>query len=163
MLGGPRVWAKTPEPFPNDPFLTGYYAPVSTESDQPQLRISGELPKELRGTLYRNGPNPQFAPRGPYHWFAGDGMIHAFHIGDGRASYMNRWVRTPKWQVEHDAGGSLDRQLRQSALHRSAISRPQVDGRQHQYRLARRPADGAGGGPRAVPARSGQPEIPASR
>ena len=107
MLGGPRVWAKTPEPFPNDPFLTGYYAPVSTESDQPQLRISGELPKELSGTLYRNGPNPQFAPRGPYHWFAGDGMIHAFHIADGRASYVNRWVRTPKWQVEHDAGEAL--------------------------------------------------------
>ena len=107
MLGAPRVWAKAPQPFPDDPFLTGYYAPVSTESDQPQLRISGELPKELVGTLYRNGPNPQFSPRGPYHWFAGDGMIHAFHIANGRASYMNRWVRTPKWQVEHDAGEAL--------------------------------------------------------
>jgi carotenoid cleavage dioxygenase len=106
--GAPHVWAKTPKPFPdNDPYLNGYYAPVSRESDEPQLRISGELPKELRGTLYRNGPNPQFAPRGPYHWFGGDGMIHAFHIDDGRASYMNRWVRTPKWQVEHDAGEAL--------------------------------------------------------
>ena len=31
-------------------------------------------------------------------------MIHAFHIEDGSVSYMNRWVRTPKWQVEHEAG-----------------------------------------------------------
>ena len=23
------------------------------------------MPKALHGTLYRNGPNPQFAPRGP--------------------------------------------------------------------------------------------------
>jgi len=29
---------------------------------------------------------------------------HAFHLENGRASYRNRWVRTPKWQAEHDAG-----------------------------------------------------------
>jgi carotenoid cleavage dioxygenase-like enzyme len=45
---------------------------------------SSELPKNLAGTLYRNGPNPQFASRDAnHHWFIGDGMIHAFHIADG--------------------------------------------------------------------------------
>ena len=69
------------KPFPTDnPFLHGYYGPVNTEADAGHLHITGEMPKELCGTLYRNGPNPQFAPRGPYHWFGGDGMIHAFHI-----------------------------------------------------------------------------------
>jgi len=91
----------------DDPFLQGFYAPLNSESDQPDLRVSGELPKELVGTLYRNGPDPQFVPRGPYHWFDGDGMIHAFHIEGGRASYRNRWVRTPKWKMEHAAGKSL--------------------------------------------------------
>ena len=42
-----------------------------------------------------------------HHWFAGDGMIHAFHIEDGRCAYLNRWVRTKKWELEHVAGESL--------------------------------------------------------
>ncbi|MBE2245152.1 MAG: carotenoid oxygenase family protein [Burkholderiaceae bacterium] len=96
------------KPFPADePFLQGYYAPLSAECDAAHLPVSGELPRELFGTLYRNGPNPQFAPRGPYHWFAGDGMLHAFHLEDGRASYRNRWVRTPKWELEHAEGEGL--------------------------------------------------------
>ena len=66
----------------------------------------GELPRELNGTLYRNGPNPQFEAPGA-HWFVGDGMLHAFHLENGRASYRNRWVRTPKWLAEHDAGRAL--------------------------------------------------------
>jgi carotenoid cleavage dioxygenase len=94
--------------FPTDnPFLRGYYAPVNTEADAAHLHITGEMPKELCGTLYRNGPNPQFATRGHYHWFSGDGMIHAFHIENGRASYKNRWVRTPKWEMEHAEGEGL--------------------------------------------------------
>jgi carotenoid cleavage dioxygenase len=51
------------------------------------------LPRELNGTLYRNGPNPQF-PSPTAHWFVGDGMLHAFHLENGKASYRNRWVRT---------------------------------------------------------------------
>lgn len=96
------------KPFPTDnPFLRGYFAPVNTEADAPHLQVTGELPKELCGTLYRNGPNPQFAPRGPYHWFSGDGMIHAFHIENGNVSYKNRWVRTPKWRFENEEGEGL--------------------------------------------------------
>ena len=94
--------------FPTDnPFLRGYYGPVNTEADAGHLQITGEMPKELCGTLYRNGPNPQFAPRGPYHWFGGDGMIHAFHIENGNVSYKNRWVRTPKWEIENKEGEGL--------------------------------------------------------
>ena len=96
------------QPFPADPFFTGNYAPISFEADAPDLPLRGELPKDLVGTLYRNGPNPQFAPRDRnHHWFIGDGMIHAFHIADGRVSYRNRWVRTPKWELEHQAHRAL--------------------------------------------------------
>ena len=96
------------KPFPTDnSFLRGYYAPVNAEADAAHLHITGEMPRDLCGTLYRNGPNPQFAPRGPYHWFAGDGMIHAFHIENGNVSYKNRWVRTPKWEIEHKEGEGL--------------------------------------------------------
>lgn len=80
--------------------------PIPFEADAPNLKIIGELPRELNGTLYRNGPNPQFDAPGA-HWFVGDGMLHAFHLENGRASYRNRWVRTPKWLAEHDAGRAL--------------------------------------------------------
>src|SRR6059058_560934 len=81
-------------------------APIPMECDAPFLKVVGELPRELNGTLYRNGPNPQFDAPGA-HWFVGDGMLHAFHLENGRASYRNRWIRTPKWQAEHDAGRAL--------------------------------------------------------
>jgi carotenoid cleavage dioxygenase len=81
-------------------------APIPMECDAPFLKIEGELPRELNGTLYRNGPNPQFDVPGA-HWFVGDGMLHAFHLEEGRASYRNRWVRTPKWLAEHDAGRAI--------------------------------------------------------
>jgi carotenoid cleavage dioxygenase-like enzyme len=81
-------------------------APIPFECDAPFLKITGELPRELNGTLYRNGPNPQFESPGA-HWFVGDGMLHAFHLENGRAAYRNRWIRTPKWLAEHDAGRAL--------------------------------------------------------
>ncbi|MES2958998.1 MAG: carotenoid oxygenase family protein [Pseudomonadota bacterium] len=94
--------------FPADhPFLNGYFAPLHIEGDATHLPVSGALPAELNGTLYRIGPNPQFAPRGRYEWFAGDGMVHEFKLSTGHASYRNRYVRTPKWQLEHQAGEGL--------------------------------------------------------
>ncbi|WP_280155131.1 carotenoid oxygenase family protein [Piscinibacter sp. XHJ-5] len=96
------------KPFSTDhPFLNGYFAPLHLEGDASDLPISGMLPVEMDGTLYRIGPNPQFAPRGDYEWFAGDGMVHEFKLSAGRASYRNRYVRTPKWQLEHEAGEGL--------------------------------------------------------
>src|SRR5665647_1811476 len=45
-------------------------APIPMECDAPFLKVQGELPRELNGTLYRNGPNPQFDAPGA-HWFVG--------------------------------------------------------------------------------------------
>jgi carotenoid cleavage dioxygenase len=89
-----------------NPFLTGDYAPIRSEDDF-ELTVKGELPGDLRGVLLRIGPNPQFQPRGAYHWFGGDGMVHAFHLADGKARYRNRYVRTPKWRLENEAGRAL--------------------------------------------------------
>jgi len=63
---------------------------------------------EVEGTFFRTGPNPQFPPRDPnHHWFAGDGMVHAFRVRDGKVDYFNRYVRTPKFLAEREAGKSL--------------------------------------------------------
>ncbi|TDU25647.1 carotenoid cleavage dioxygenase [Panacagrimonas perspica] len=88
-------------------YLQGNWGPVRTESSIDDLPIIGELPEGLSGMFVRNGPNPQFEPVGKYHWFDGDGMLHGVRIGNGRARYLNRYVRTRGWQLEHEAGKAL--------------------------------------------------------
>jgi carotenoid cleavage dioxygenase len=90
-----------------NPYLAGNFAPIRSEDDF-DLEVVGELPQGLRGALFRTGPNPQFEPRDPnHHWFGGDGMVHGFYVADGKVAYRNRYVRTPKWELEHAAGRSL--------------------------------------------------------
>jgi len=93
--------------FPEHPNLNGGFAPLQMECDVHDVVVEGEVPQALRGSFYRNGPNPQFSPRSNYHWFGGDGMVHAFHIADGKVAYKNRWVRTVKWNTEREVGRSL--------------------------------------------------------
>ena len=97
------------KPFPDDPFLTGFMAPSGIECDAPDLIVEGELPSDLIGTYYRNGPDPLHPPRegDTYHWFDGDGMIQCFNIENGRISWRNRWVRSEKLVAEMEAGERL--------------------------------------------------------
>lgn len=95
------------QPFPDHPQLMGNFAPIRMECDVPDLVVRGELPAALSGSYYRIGPDPQYPPRGQYHWFGGDGMIHGFHLDAGKVSYRNRWVRTQKWELERAADQSL--------------------------------------------------------
>ena len=94
--------------FPDHPYLTGHHAPNRFEADAPDLYVEGEIPRDLAGVFYRNGPEPLYPTRGDeYHWFDGDGMIYAFFIEDGRVSMRNRWVRTDKFELEKAAGERL--------------------------------------------------------
>ncbi|MEM9255002.1 MAG: carotenoid oxygenase family protein [Pseudomonadota bacterium] len=95
-------------PMPStNPFLNFPYGPIQMECDAHDLVVEGEIPADLRGTLYRAGPNQRFKPRGDYHLFAGDGMVHAFHIRDGKVNYNNRWIRTAKWNIEDREGRAV--------------------------------------------------------
>lgn len=90
-----------------NPYLEGNFAPVKEERTAHDLPVIGNLPTSLNGLFLRNGPNPQFPPKGHYHWFDGDGMLHAVHINNGKASYQNRYVRTRGWQIEHNEGHAV--------------------------------------------------------
>lgn len=60
--------------------------------------MEGEIPRDLLGTFFRNGPGRQRIGGKPYgHWFDGDGMVCAFTFNDGKAHFKNRYVRTPKY------------------------------------------------------------------
>jgi len=88
-------------------FLQGDFAPWRMEGVAEDLEVTGRIPHELAGTYYRNGPNPAFEPPGRYHWFDGDGMIHAIALGDGRAHYRNRYVLSAGLKEERGAGRGL--------------------------------------------------------
>jgi len=90
-----------------NPFLQGNFAPWRMEGEAPDLEVIGTLPRELHGTYFRNGPNQAFEPIGRYHWFDGDGMVHAIRIADGRAHYRNRWVASDGLKEERAAGHAL--------------------------------------------------------
>ncbi|XP_054808614.1 probable carotenoid cleavage dioxygenase 4, chloroplastic [Prosopis cineraria] len=87
--------------------LSSNFAPVD---ELPPIEcdiIEGSLPPCLDGAYIRNGPNPQFLPRGPYHLFDGDGMLHSILISQGKATLCSRYVKTYKYNVENQAGYPL--------------------------------------------------------
>ena len=89
--------------------LSGAFAPIASERSFDHLEVEGEVPADLNGVYVRNGPNRKFAAEGRYHWFDGDGMVHAIKLEDGRATYRNRWVESAGLQEERKAGHALYR------------------------------------------------------
>jgi carotenoid cleavage dioxygenase-like enzyme len=90
-----------------NPSLEGAFEPWPNEGEIHDLVITGAIPADLRGTYYRNGPNPQYVADERYHVFDGDGMVHAFEFSDRGVRYVNRWVRTEKFALERAAGRGL--------------------------------------------------------
>ncbi len=89
------------------PHLTGSYAPMSDELVLTDLPVEGEIPSDLNGVYLRNGPNPRFEPKGSYHIFDGDGMLHAGQFRNGEFTYRNKYVQTADAMKNLDAGEEL--------------------------------------------------------
>lgn len=90
----------------DNPYLHGPYTPVVSEITAVDLEVvHGEIPADLYGAYMRNGPNPVFEPKGLYHWFDGDGMVHGVYFRDGRASYVRKWIQTRALRDEIARGG----------------------------------------------------------
>jgi all-trans-8'-apo-beta-carotenal 15,15'-oxygenase len=66
--------------------------------------IEGTIPRELCGSLYRNGPGlfERGGVRKP-HLLDGDGLIQRLSFANGRAHYQNAFVRTEKFEAEEAA------------------------------------------------------------
>jgi carotenoid cleavage dioxygenase len=90
-------------------FLTGPYAPYRLEGEAADLEVVGQIPTDLNGALFKVGPSPQFPLQDPqrYHWFDGDGMVHAMYLQQGRARYRNRYVETAELLAERQKGRGL--------------------------------------------------------
>ncbi|MFD4604627.1 carotenoid oxygenase family protein [Streptomyces sp. NPDC058464] len=90
-------------------FLNGPFAPWTEENEAYDLKVTGELPADLNGALFRVTSNPRFAPRNTdrYHWWEGDGLVCGIYLRDGRAAYRTRWVATDSYRFEVEAGEAV--------------------------------------------------------
>ena len=71
------------------------------ELDEPLRLVSGAIPKDLRGTLYVNGPARVIDGRGrAAHPLDGHGFVRAFSFGDG-VTVRGRFVRTWAYEIEN--------------------------------------------------------------
>ncbi|SRR5579883_41047 len=72
--------------------------------------IEGQIPTELNGTLFRNGPGLlDVNGQRIHHPFDGDGMISRISFSNGRAHFRNRFIRTSGYVEEQKAGKILYR------------------------------------------------------
>ena len=88
---------------PARPFLG--LATSLREEHSYEARVEGEIPVQLRGTLYRNGPG--LFDRGGFrkrNLLDGDGMVQSFRFHGEGVHYRNRFVRTEKYSAEQAAG-----------------------------------------------------------
>lgn len=66
--------------------------------------IQGEIPPDLQGTLFRNGPGLlDVGGESLHHPFDGDGMVCSIAFANGRAYFRNRFVRTDGFVAEQKA------------------------------------------------------------
>ncbi|MEM7465847.1 MAG: carotenoid oxygenase family protein [Pseudomonadota bacterium] len=89
------------------PYRNGAWTPNYVEYDANELKVTGEIPRDLNGLYVRNTENPMHEAIGVYHPFDGDGMIHAMRFQDGKAFYRNRFVRTEGFLAELQEGRAL--------------------------------------------------------
>lgn len=88
----------------------GGYQSLTEELDYWIDDIEGEIPSELNGTLFRNGPGLlDINGQNIHHPFDGDGMISRITFKNGRAHFRNRFVRTEAYIEEQKAGKILYR------------------------------------------------------
>ncbi|NER46021.1 MAG: Apocarotenoid-15,15'-oxygenase [Symploca sp. SIO1A3] len=100
---------QTTKPYNEKDWQKGYRS-LNNEYDYWIDEIEGEIPPQLQGTLFRNGPG-LFEIDGTEirHPFDGDGMISAITFNEGSAHFRNRFVRTEAFVKEQQAGKMLYR------------------------------------------------------
>ncbi|XP_024524261.1 9-cis-epoxycarotenoid dioxygenase NCED3, chloroplastic [Selaginella moellendorffii] len=91
--------------------LADNFAPVGEFPPTPCRRVTGEIPRCLRGGAYiRNGSNPLHPPPAGYNYFDGHGMLHSVKFGDEEDQapvYCARFTQNNRFVQEQAAGKPL--------------------------------------------------------
>ena len=91
-------------------YSTGYASVpgLSYERSEWISEVVGEIPKEIEGTLLRNGPAMYVRGEGEDRfeksYLDGDGMVTSIAIKDGKAYFRNKFVRTEDFDKEEELG-----------------------------------------------------------
>ena len=89
------------------PWLSAFQS-VASDSFSSQAHIQGKWPRDLLGTLYRNGPARHEIGDFRYqHWFDGDGMLQAFRMTPKGVFHQGKMIQTNKYQAEKAADRAL--------------------------------------------------------
>jgi carotenoid cleavage dioxygenase-like enzyme len=96
-------------PLPQGNSLRGPFQPMRFEATVEECIVShGQIPAELSGGFYRAGPTwRRPTKQGNNPLISMDGMIQGLVLDGGRADFRNRWIRTPKFMAEEQAGRGL--------------------------------------------------------
>ncbi|ACB54273.1 carotenoid oxygenase [Crocosphaera subtropica ATCC 51142] len=72
--------------------------------------IEGQIPPDLQGTLFRNGPGLfEVGGESIGHVFDADGMLRVFRFQEGKIYFQNRYIRTEGYLKEQKANKILYR------------------------------------------------------
>lgn len=103
---GAKAPSETTDAVRTDWFKRSWY-PSEREESYEITEIEGEIPREIHGTLYRNGPSQRQLPPQGYealHLFDGDALVHAYRFEDGKAHYTGKFVENESYLVEQEEG-----------------------------------------------------------
>ena len=90
------------------PWLLGYLGIQQTELQGNIRIVSGKLPSDLRGHLYRNGPAMHNIGSDRFsHWFDAPGMVQKFTFANNKISHHGRLIETARNVAEAKAGAIL--------------------------------------------------------
>jgi len=96
--------------------VSHFWSDLTREHGFEPLKIEGEIPRDIAGTLYRTGPALTQRFGRPYsHVFEGDGAICAVRLADGKVQGAHRLLRGDGFVAEERAG---------RALYQTAVSWP---------------------------------------
>ncbi|GMU77548.1 MAG: carotenoid cleavage dioxygenase [Acidimicrobiia bacterium] len=95
-------------PPPANGMFSGPFKPMRFEATVEDCVVRGEIPRDVAGGMYRNGPAWKRPSRqGPNGVLQLDGMIQGLVFDNGTATFRNRWVRTPKYLLEEQHGTGM--------------------------------------------------------
>lgn len=101
-LGDQSAFLKALE---DKPWLLGYLGTRETELHANLRIISGRMPSNLRGHLFRNGPaHHNQGPDRFMHWFDAPGMVQRFTFSDNKVTHHGRLIETARNVAEAKAG-----------------------------------------------------------
>ncbi|KAH6668899.1 9-cis-epoxycarotenoid dioxygenase-like protein [Halenospora varia] len=94
--------------FPETGFFQGFNKPSRFEGDIFELEVTGNIPRDINGTFFRVQPDHAFPPvfEEDIH-FNGDGNVSAFRFGNGHVDFRQRYVKTDRYNHEHEARKAL--------------------------------------------------------